>query len=171
MVFQTKAIFSVLLMMGSLAISAEAADLDTTALLDIVEGITVHETTALNFGDVALNDGTLTVSTAGTVTDPSFLSFDATNVSQGIFSVNAIAGSAYDISISENVPVVGIVLDNFKINIDGAADEAGANTFVGITLGAATSVLNLGADITVDATTASLGDNQTIGYRISVNFN
>ena len=139
--------------------------------MDIVEGISVTQTTALNFGDVALNNGTLSVATDGGITDPDFLSFDAASVSQGIFTINAVAGSAYDVAITETAPVVGVILDNFTINIDGGADEAGANTFVGVTLSAASSVLNLGGDITIDAATASLGSNQTIGYRVSVNFN
>jgi Domain of unknown function (DUF4402) len=160
-----------LVITGLLAAPAAAADLDTLALVDIVEGITITEVTALNFGDVALNNGTITIGTAGTVTDPNFLSFDATNVSQGVFTVNAIAGSAYDINVIENVPAVGLTLDNFRINIDGGADEAGVNTFVGVTLANQASTLNLGADLTVDSATASLGDGQTIGYRISVNFN
>ena len=154
-----------------LALPAVAVDLDTLALVDIVEGITITEVTALNFGDVALNDGTISVGTAGTVTDPNFLSFDATNASQGIFTVTAIAGSAYDISLIENVPVVGLTLNNFHINIDGGVDEAGADNFIGVILVNQSSTLNLGADLTVDAATASLGDNQTIGYRLSVAFN
>ena len=156
---------------GLLAAPAGAADLDTLALVDIVEGITITETTALNFGDVALNNGTITIGTAGTVTDPNFLSFDATAASQGIFTVTAIAGSAYDIDLIENVPAVGLTLNNFHINVDGGADEAGADNFVAVILANQSSTLNIGADLTVDAATASLGDNQTIGYRISVNFN
>jgi len=168
---RTKTTLTTLIFTALIAIPALATDLDTTAILDIVEGITVTETSALNFGDVALNTGTMTVGTDGAVTDPDFLSFDAATVSQGVFSINAIAGNAYDIVITENVPAVGLILDNFQINIDGGADEAGANSFIGVTLSAATSTLNLGADITVDALTASLGDGQTIGYQVSVNFN
>ncbi|MBU8870834.1 MAG: DUF4402 domain-containing protein [Gemmatimonadales bacterium] len=160
-----------LMIIGLLVLPAGAADLDTFALLDIVEGITITETTALNFGDVALNNGTLTVDTDGTTTDPNFLSFDPTNVSQGIFTIAAIAGSAYDITLLENVPVAGLTLDNFRINIDGAADEAGTDTFVAVVLANASSTLNVGADLVVDSTTASLGDGQVIGYRITVNFN
>ena len=160
-----------LMTIGLMALPAGAADLDTLALLDIVEGITITETTALNFGDVALNNGTLTVGTDGTTTDPNFLSFDPTNVSQGIFTIAAISGSAYDISLLENVPVAGLTLDNFRINIDGAADEAGANTFVAVVLSNASSTLNVGADLAIDSATASLGDGQTIGYRVTVNFN
>ena len=171
MVSRTKTTLTALISIGLFAVPALAADLDTTALLDIVEGITVTEGTALNFGDVALNDGTMTVATDGGITDPDFLSFDAANVSQGIFTIGAIAGSAYDIAITETIPVVGVILDNFTINIDGGADEAGANTFVGVTLSAASSTLYLGGDITIDSATASLGANQTIGYQVSVNFN
>ena len=164
-------LFPALLLIGLLAGAAGATDLDTFALVDIVEGITLTETTAMNFGDVALNDGTLTINTDGTVTDPGFLSYDGALASQGIFNVLAIAGSAYDISLLENVPVVGLVLDNFRINIDGGADEAGSDTFVGVTLANASSTLNVGADLTVDSATAVLGDNQAIGYRVTVNFN
>ncbi len=168
---RTRTTLMILLFTGLLAFPAGAVDLDTSALLDIVEGITVTEITALNFGDVALNTGTLTVATSGGLTDPDFLSFNATNVSQGVFTIDAISGSGYDITLIENAPVAGLILDNFQINIDGAADEAGANTFVGVVLVNSSSTLNIGADLTVDAATAILGDNQTIGYRISVNFN
>ncbi len=161
----------ILLFTGMMALPAAAVDLDTLALLDMVEGITVTETSALNFGDVAMSNGTLSVSTAGAVTDPSFLSYDPASVSQGIFTVSAIAGNAYDISLLETVPTAGLILDNFILNIDGGADEAGSDNFVGVTLVNASSVLNIGADLTVDAATASLGDNQTIGYRVTVNFN
>ncbi len=153
------------------AVSAWAVDLDTFAYVDIVDGVTITETTALNFGDVALNDGTISVDTGGLINDPDLLSYDASSASQGVFSITCIAGSAYDVTITETIPVVGLILDNFQIRIDGAADEAGANTFVGITLSNAVSALEIGADLTVDAAAASIGDNQTIGYRLQVNFN
>ena len=168
---RTTTTLAALMTFGLLAFPAGATDLDTIAIVNIVEGITITEQTALNFGDIALNTGTVTVTTAGTVTDPSFLSFDATNVSQGVFSIGAIAGSSYDIDLIENTPVIGLTLDNFQVNIDGAANEAGANSFLGVTLSNALSTLNVGADLTVDAATASLGANQNIGYRVSVNFN
>ena len=160
-----------LMIAGLLALPAGAVDLDSFAMVDIVEGITITEITALNFGDVALNDGTITITTAGTVSDPEYLSFDATNASQGVFTLSVIAGAAYDISFVENLPVVGLTLDNFQINIDGGANVVGANSFLGVTLPAQLSTMNLGADLTVNAATASLGDNQAIGYRVTVNFN
>jgi len=168
---RTTTTLMILLFSGLMALPVAAVDLDTLALLDIVEGITLTENTALNFGDVALGDGTLTVSTAGLMIDPDLLSYDTASVSQGIFTVDAIAATAYDISLTETVPAAGLILDNFIINIDGGADEAGSDTFVGVTFPNASTVLNVGADLTVDSATASLGDNQTIGYRLTVNFN
>ncbi len=153
------------------AISAQAVDLDTSAYVDMVEGITINETSALHFGDVALNDGTISIDTGGLISDPDLISFDGSSASQGIFSIIAIAGAAYDISLVETIPVIGLVMDNFQIRIDGAADEIGANTFLGLTLSNAVSALEVGADLTVDAAAASVGDNQAIGYRIQVNFN
>jgi hypothetical protein len=162
---------SLFMITGLLAMPAAAVDLDTVAWVNVVEGITITEVTPMNFGDVALNTGTITLNTDGTLTDPDFLSFDAASVSQGIFTLSVIAGSSYDINIVENVQVVGLTLDNFQINIDGAANIAGANNFLGVNLPNAISTLNLGGDLTVDAATASLGDNQSIGYRVSVDFN
>ncbi len=74
-------------------------------------------------------------------------------------------------SLAENVPTLGLVLDNFHVNIDGGVDEAGADNFLGVTLTNASSTLNVGADLTVDSATATLGANQTIGYRLTVIFN
>ena len=56
MLARTKTALLVLLCTGLLAVPALAVDLDTQALLDIVAGITVTETSALNFGDVALGN-------------------------------------------------------------------------------------------------------------------
>jgi hypothetical protein len=153
------------------AVSVHAMDLDTTAFVDIVDGISITETTPLHFGDVALNDGTISVDTGGIVSDPNTISFDPSAASQGLFAVTSIAGGVYDISLAETIPVVGLLLDNFQISIDGAADEVGANSFVGVTLINAISALEVGADLTVDSAAASVGDNQAIGYRLQVNFN
>lgn len=160
-----------ILAVGLWASTAGAVDLDTVAYVTMVEGITIVEDTALNFGDVALNDGTVTIGTDGSVTDPNFISYDATNVSQGIFTVTAIAGGTYDISLMENIPVVGLLLNNFHLSIDGGADEVGTDTFLGVTLANQISAFNIGADLTVDSANAVLGANQTIGYRLTVNFN
>lgn len=168
----TKKVTGLLVLMGVLwAGSAGAVDLDTVAYVSMVEGITIVENTALNFGDVALNDGTVTIGSDGSITDPNFLSYDGTNVSQGVFTVTAIAGGTYDISLMENVPVVGLLLDTFTLSIDGGADEVGTDTFLGVNLPNQNSTFNIGADLTVDSANAVLGANQTIGYRLTVNFN
>jgi hypothetical protein len=160
-----------LMLVGLVAFPAVAADLDSFAYVTIVDGITIVETTALDFGEIALADGTITVTTAGAVLDPDFLSFSSVTASQGIFELTVVPGGSYDISLLENVPAAGLTLNNFQINIDGGADEVGSDNFLGVTLPNQISDLNVGADLTVDALNASLGANQTIGYRISVNFN
>ena len=119
----------ILMITGLLAFPAGAVDLDTLALVDIVEGITITETTALNFGDVALNDGTITIGTTGSVTDPNFLSFDATNASQGIFTVTAIAGSSdwFDcgwVTYSNAAKVRQLDVPATLIDAQGAVSEA-----------------------------------------------
>jgi hypothetical protein len=163
--------FTVLTLTSLLALPAAAVDLDSIAYVNVVEGITIVEVSALDFGDVALANGTLTVSTAGIVTDPNFLSYNGASIGQAVFTLTVVPGAAYDISFVENLPVVGLILNNFQASIDGAADVVGSDTFLGVSIANQASTMNVGADLTVDSATASIGDNQSIGYRVTVSFN
>ena len=98
----------------AIAGSAGAVDLVTNAQVDIIEGITIAQTQALNFGVLVLNNGTVIVAAAdGSTTDASFLISDATNIAQGVFDVTSTIGSDLSVTATAGSQPAGITLDAF----------------------------------------------------------
>ncbi len=148
--------------------SAGAVDLVTSASVDIIEGITVAQTAALNFGVLVLNNGTVIVAAAdGATTDASFLISDATNISQGTFDVTSTVGSDLSVTCTSGTQPTGITLDAFTASWAGAAQGA---VPVNATMAAATEEVEVGASITIDRTTASTGTSVSLPYTVSVTF-
>ena len=132
-------VLAVLLLGLILTLPASAIDLLTNGVVDIISGITITQTSALNFGVVVLNNGTLTVAAAdGSTTDPAHLVYDATNISQGIFQIECHAGVDLTATCTVGAIPAGLTLDAFTVDW---AD-----------LGADSEVLEVGADLTVDRT-------------------
>ena len=153
------------------ATSALAIDLVTNAQVEIVDGITFNQTTALNFGVLALNNGSVIVAAPdAAVTDVNNLMVDNTDVSQGIFSVVGTAGADLSVDCAVGAMPTGITLGTFT------ADWADAGAAVPVpadrTLAAATEALEIGATITVDRATASTtgGTPANLPYTISVTY-
>ncbi len=144
--------------------------LDTTAHVELIEGIAIAETAQMDFGIVAVATGTLTVSTTGVLTDLNIISFDASAVAAGEFDVSCVAGATYDITLTDNSNSVGLGLSNFAISIDGAADEAGASPWTAVFANANT-VLTVGADLDVDASASPAYADYNLDYRVEIVFN
>jgi hypothetical protein len=155
----------------ALAGSAGAVDLSTNAQVDIIEGITIAQTQALNFGVLVLNNGTVVVSAEdGSTTDASFLISDATNIAQGVFDVTSTVGSGLSVTCTAGTQPSGITLDTFTADwVDAGAEGAVPQTR---TLAAATEQLEIGASITIDRTqaTATSGTPANLPYTVSVTF-
>lgn len=151
------------------ASSAMAFDLPTTAAVEVVEGITLAQTTEMNFGQVADHDGTITVTTDAAVamTDPDFLSFDPTGYTPGIFTCTSIAGASVNASFADTDDVAGLNLSAFTVSVNGAADEA---LLTAITQVNAADTWNIGATLTVVAADAVVGVHAP-GYTITVVLN
>ncbi len=148
--------------------SAFAVDLTTNALVTIVEGLSIVQDTALNFGEVVLNNGDVVIDAEdGTTTDTDFLITDATNVSQGIFTVTGLTDWDIQVSVASGAMPAGLTLGTFEFDWDdaGAAAAAPAN----YTMVAGTAQLEVGATMTVDRTTAATGV-ATMPYTVSVTF-
>ncbi|MEZ4389250.1 MAG: hypothetical protein R3D98_17020 [Candidatus Krumholzibacteriia bacterium] len=148
-----------------------AIDLVTSARVEIVEGIALSQTTALNFGVLARNNGTVTVAAAdGAITDPTNLMVDATNVSQGIFMVNSMTGADLEVDCTGGVMPSGITMGAFTA--DWANSGTGGAVPVNRTLLTDDEVLEIGATITVDRTTVALtgGTPATLPYTVSVTY-
>lgn len=161
--------FSILaVVLVAFAGSAGAIDLATNALVDIVEGISVAQTQALNFGVLVLNNGTVVVAAAdGTYTDAAFLVSDATNIAQGTFDVTSTVGSDLSVTCAAGTQPTGITLDAFTASWDGGVEAA---VPVGSTMAATTEEVEIGASITIDRTQASVGTAVNLPYTVSVTF-
>jgi hypothetical protein len=164
--------FIVFLCLGLVvALPAAAVDLVTNGLVDIIDGLTVTQTTGLNFGVLVLNSGTVVVSAAdGSYTDGSSLVYDNTNISQGIFSVDTNVGVDITVTCSAGTMPAGLVLGAFTADWADAGAEAPVP--VPRTTAAATEVLEIGASLAVDRTTAvpTGGTPADLPYTVSVTF-
>jgi len=150
--------------------SASAVDLNTTAAIEIVEGIVIAQTTGMNFGQVADHDGALVLSTnpATAMTDASLISFDPAAKTPGIFSVTSIIGASLNASFTDIADVAGLALSAFTVSLDGGTSNE-AN-LLAITQIAGTDTWNVGATMTVTAATAVVGV-ATPGYTMTIVLN
>ncbi len=117
---------SALALIAFCATSAMAFDLPTTAAVEVVEGITLAQTTEMNFGQVADHDGSLVLSTdpLASMTDASFISFDDTGYTPGIFTCTSIASASVNASFVDGADVAGLTLSAWTVSVNGGADEA-----------------------------------------------
>lgn len=155
----------------AIAPAAGAVDLATNGVVDIIVGITVTQTTSLNFGVMVLNNGTVTVAAAdGSYTDGSNLVADPTNISQGIFTVEGNAGSDITVTCSAGTQPAGLMLGSFTADWADAGAEGAVP--VARTLAAGTEVLEIGASLAVDRTMAvpTGGTPAQLPYTVSVTF-
>ncbi len=160
---------STLLIVIACAANVMAFDLVSTAAVEVVEGISIAQTTQMDFGQVADHDGTLTVTTDAAVamTDPNFISFDPTGYTPGIFTCTSIVGASVNASFTDSDDVAGLNLSAFAVSVNGAADEG---DLTDITQVNADDTWNVGATLTVVAADAVVGVHAP-GYTITVVLN
>lgn len=153
-----------------LAVPASAVDLATNAVVEIVEGIAVSQTTALNFGTLARNSGTVIVAPPdGAITDPNSLVVDATDLSQGVFSVVSQAGANLVVDCTAGSMPAGITLGTFMA--DWADLDAAGAVPLNRTLGTGTEALEIGATISIDRSTVAVsGAPVNLPYTVSVTY-
>jgi Domain of unknown function (DUF4402) len=163
-------VLSVMALVLIVAGSASAFDLVTTAAVEIVEGITIAQTTQMDFGQVADHDGALVLATnpASPMTDTSFISFDDTGYTPGIFTCTSIPGASIAATFTNAGDVAGLTLSAFTVSLDaGGSDEGNLATITQI---ATADTWNVGATLTVAAATAVVGA-ATPGYTVTVVLN
>jgi len=147
--------------------SAFAVDLDTTALVTIVEGLSLVQDTAMNFGELVLNNGAVEIAADdGTTVDADFLITDGTEISQGLFTVTGQTDWLIQVDATAGVMPAGLTLATFEFSWGGAA---GAVAPANYEMVADTATLGVGATLTVDRTSAALGAT-TLPYNVEVLF-
>ena len=164
--------FLVFLCLGLVvALPASAVDLVTNGVVDIIEGVTLGQTTSLNFGVLVLNNGTVTISAVdGSYVDGSSLVYDATNISQGVFTVDSNTGVDITVTCTAGAQPAGLLLGTFTADWADAGAEAPVP--VPRTMAANSEVLEIGASLAVDRTVAvpTGGTPATLPYTVSVTF-
>lgn len=155
---------------------ARAVDYSTFALVELVEGITINETAALNFGVLAETDGNVTIATSLTVgppplaDDPDYLTFEGANQTRAEFTVTSVAGATVQVNVTPGATVDGLTLTNPTIDIDGSG-EISALPHDAV-LSAASVDLYVGATLQVDTSFPTVvAAGQQVPYIVSVVFN
>ena len=151
------------------ASNAMAFDLVTTAAVEIVEGISIVQTTEMNFGQLADHDGAVTVATdpAVALSDPAHIVYDETNWTPGIFTCTSIAGASIAATFTDAGDVAGLGLSAFTVSVNGGANEANLATIQQQT---SDDTWNVGATLTVTALTAVIGVHSP-GYTVTLALN
>ena len=157
-------VFALTIVSALFAGNASAVDLTTTATVDIVEGITISQTTPLNFGTLVLNNGDVVIAADGTVTDTSSLTQDGTSQAAGEFEVTSISGVDLLVSVTEGPASSGLTLGTMTWAAGGNSEADGEYNSSG------TDVLNVGGTLSVARDAASVGAGQTVDYTVSVTF-
>jgi len=154
--------------------NAGAVDLAANAIVELVQGITITEDTPLNFGTLAINNGTVTIST-NTITgppasDPNSLTVDGANQTRGEFTIDSVDGASVAIDVTIGAAANGLTMTGTTIEIDASGEIA--PPLAGHALGAAITTLYVGGTLDVDADNATIavGPGQTIPYTVSVAF-
>lgn len=138
-------------MLLTLAGSAFALTLPTNALVDIVEGIIIAETTPMNFGVLVKNPGAVVIDALGVLDNSDNLVITNTNVSEGVFTVDSAIGAEIEVHcVAGASPPAGLVLSLFTASWEGGAEApAVLATPATHTMIAAQDDLGIGATLTV----------------------
>ncbi len=118
----------------------------------------------MDFGQLADKDGSVTLGLADTITsDPNIIHFGGSPYS-GIYTLTGDPNTLVDISVSTNSSN-GFSLASF-------VSSEGNLPLVGVTLnGGGFLVLTVGATLTLDSTTAIIGNGQSIAFTITSTYN
>ncbi len=137
-------------LVAAVALPSAAVELTTDALVTIVEGIELQQDTALDFGILARNNGTVTVSAIdGSYSDPGALVYDDAAISHGAFTVESVAGATVALTCTPGAMPAGLDLHSFTVQwaASGSEDPVPATHVLTVP----TEAMTLGAQLTVDA--------------------
>ena len=141
---------------------ALATDFAVDGKVDVVAALGVAETTELDFGKVTDNDGTITLSLVNTITsDTNGIGVGGTIVS-GVYTITGGANETVAVVLTGS-SASGLTIGTFTTS------EGDLNT---VALGAGGSnALTIGADLTVLASAAAAGADQSLSFTIGVTYN
>ncbi len=140
---------------------AAATDFNETGLVDIFTALAVNQDTALDFGAVSDNDGTVTLGlTDNIAADPSGIHVPSSIFTTGDFTITGQAAQTVAVTITGSGPTAGLTIGNFNT-------DQGAPPLAGLAL---PITLAIGADLTVDSASAAPGNDQNLNFTIGVTY-
>jgi len=118
----------------------------------------------MDFGQLADKDGSVTLGLADSITaDPNLIHFGGSPYS-GVYTLTGDPDTMVDITVS-SIPSNGFSIGSF-------VSSEGNLPLVGATLdGTGTLVLTIGATLTLDSSTAVVGNGQNISFTITATYN
>ncbi len=140
---------------------AHAIDFAHDGVVDVIQALAVAETTELDFGTVSDNDGTITLDLLDGITDPSGISAGGT-VASGVYTITGQSGNVVTVVLTVGAMPPGLLLANFTTS---EADLAN------VTLTGGNAAITIGADLTITAATAAVGNDQVLNFTIGVTYN
>jgi hypothetical protein len=148
----------------ALAGTVHAAELITSAVVDVVDGVEITETTQMNFGVLANSAGAVVINPLdNTYTDAAFIVWNNTAITRGEFTVESVVGIEVTASVTPGVMPTGLDLATFTFRWDGTTPVSTAN----YTMETRTVPLYIGATLTLDAT-ATLATAVDLPYTLEV---
>jgi hypothetical protein len=146
--------------------SALALDDPHDAKVDVFVALTVAETVEMDFGAVIDADGTVTLDLLDTIAaDPNNIHQGGT-VASGVFTFTGSATQAVDIDLTA-ANANGLLLSNFTTDLGGGVFPLVAETFDG----AGNLVMTVGGDLEVQSGVATEGENQSLNFTVTINYN
>ena len=155
---------SALAMVTALALSpaAGAVELATSGRVDVIEAVTVAETTELDFGTVVDRNGTITLGLPSTITGDANDIHVGGTTKAGVYTLSGGANLTVSVSFSGST-ANGLTIDQFE------TDQADLSS---VSLGPEGAVaLAVGADLTVAQASAAPGADQALSFVITVAYN
>ncbi len=133
-----------------------------TGLVDVQQVLSLSETTELDFGAVIDEDGTITLDLADSISsDTSGISVGGT-IASGVYTAGGTPNSTVSVSLTGSASA-GLTIGNFT--------SSEPDLFMVSLGGSGSKDITLGADLTVNAASASPGLDQPLSFTITVNYN
>ena len=141
---------------------AHAVDFAHDGKVDVIEALAVAETTELDFGVVSDNDGTITLDLLDTI------SVDANGIAaggsptSGVYTISGQSGNVVTVVLTLGAMPAGLDMTNFTTSEPDLAL---------VTLTGGSAAITIGADLTVTAASAAVGNDQVLAFTIGVTYN
>ncbi len=142
--------------------SGNPAEVFFNGRVDVQQALGLSETTELDFGTVADNDGTITLDLSDSISsDPGGISVGGA-IASGVYTCTGSPNATVSVTLTGSTSA-GLTIGNFT------SSEADLWT---VSLGGSGSKdITLGADLTVNSASASPGLDQALSFILTVNYN